>query len=68
MNKYALIDLEIHRHDRDTDSFVPLTVAEAQHVVDTMNQVESTPALQKLLREFREIDESYSPIIDLVAD
>lgn len=35
--KYALIDGELHRHDRDADTFLPLTLAEAQEVADTLN-------------------------------
>lgn len=46
--KYALIDGEIHRHDREQDLFLPLTLAEAQHVVDVMNAFHAKTGTDKL--------------------
>lgn len=46
--KYALIDGELHRHDREQDIFLPLTLAEAQHVVDVMNSLETKSPREKL--------------------
>lgn len=46
--KYALIDSEIHKHDREQDIFLPLTLAEAQHVVDVMNSLETKSPREKL--------------------
>lgn len=37
--KYALIDSEIHIHQREADTYWPLSLAEAQHVVDVMNDL-----------------------------
>lgn len=43
--KYALIDGEIHIHQREADAWWPLSIEEAQHVVDVMNAYEiGTPA------------------------
>lgn len=47
--KYALIDGEIHRHDSETAAFLPLTLAEAQHVVDAMNALTAKDGKEKLL-------------------
>lgn len=38
--KYALVDGEIHIHQRDQDTYWPLSLEEAQHVVDVMNNTE----------------------------
>ena len=46
--KYALLDGEIHLHNRDQDMFLPLTLAEAQHVVDTMNALGAKDGKAKL--------------------
>lgn len=46
--KYALIDGEIHIHQRDTDAWWPLSLAEAQHVVDVMNCFEAKSGEDKL--------------------
>lgn len=35
--KYALIDHEIHIHQREQDTFWPISNEEAQHIVDVMN-------------------------------
>ena len=35
--KYALIDGEIMIHQREQDAYWPLSIEEAQHVVDVMN-------------------------------
>ena len=37
--KYALIDSEIHIHHREGDTYWPLSLEEAQHVVDVMNRM-----------------------------
>jgi len=46
--KYALIDGEIHKHDRETAMFLPLTLDEAQVVVDVMNSLETKSGREKL--------------------
>ncbi len=53
--KYALIDSELHVHQRDSDIYLPLSLDELQHVVDTMNrlgeaieQAKKQPLFQRL--------------------
>lgn len=42
--KYALIDGEISIHQRDQDTFWPISLDEAQHIVDVMNLHETIKA------------------------
>lgn len=35
--KYALLDGELHIHQRESDIYLPVSLEEAQHVVDVMN-------------------------------
>lgn len=46
--KYTVEDGEIMIHQRDTDAWWPLSLAEAQHVVDVMNSFESKTGEDKL--------------------
>jgi rhodanese-related sulfurtransferase len=46
--KYTLIDNEIHIHQRDADTYWPLSIEEAQHVVDVMNAFETKSGEEKL--------------------
>lgn len=41
--KYDVHDSEIMIHQRDSDVFLPLSLAEMQHVVDVMNGVIERP-------------------------
>ena len=47
--KYALIDGEIHHRDSDTGDFWPVSLDEAQHIVDVMNMADAQPALRDLV-------------------
>lgn len=67
--KYALIDGEIHKHDRETAMFLPLTLDEAQFVVDVMNRLTDLPGIGRpLLDSMKDGREKLTAIAALVKD
>ncbi len=67
--KYALLDGEIHLHNREQDMFLPLTLAEAQHVVDVMNRLTDLPGLGRpLLDDMKDGRDKLLAIAALVKD
>ena len=49
--KYTLIDGEIHLHQREGDTYWPLSLEEAQHVVNVMNGLFASSKTLALMEE-----------------
>ncbi len=68
--KYTVEDGEIMIHQRDTDAWWPLSLAEAQHVVDVMNYLTDVPGIGRPLLDAMKQngDNQSATLASLVAD